>query len=304
MLRKIFMSFLINTMYIGSVFASTNNSTNKIQVVASFSILANIVENIGGNKISVISLVGADQDAHEYSLKPSDLRNINNSKLLIINGLGLEGGWINNLSKQDDYKGTIVVASNGVKSIAMQDNTHDGHNHEQDPHIWGSPNLVAKYYVPNIESALISVDPKNKKYYQENARLYLEKLSNLNKWVIKQLDTIPVKQRIAVTTHDAFAYMAHAYKINFIFAQGVSTDSDASAKDIAKLIATIKTNKVKAVFLENMTNNQLIKQIAKDTGAKIGGELYSDALSNNTAPANNYISLVKYNINTMVKAWK
>ncbi len=298
-IRIICMCFLCN-----NVFAEKINSTSKIQVTASFSILANIVENIGGNKVAVNSLVGANQDAHGYTLKPSDLRTINRSKLLIINGLGLEGGWLNNLSANANYKGKVIIASDGVHSITMAGDGHDGHKHDLDPHIWGDPNLVAQYYVPNIESALISVDPQNKAYYQANAKQYLAQLTELNKWVINKLKAISENKRIAVTTHDAFAYMARAYKIKFIFAQGVSTDSDASAKDIATLIATIKTNKVKAVFLENMTNNKLINQVAKDSGAVVGGELYSDALSTNAGPASNYISLIKYNVQTMLTAWQ
>ena len=304
MIRKLFVSLMFSVVCIGSVFAVSNDSTNKIPVVASFSILADVVKNIGGDKIAVTSLIGANQDAHGYSLKPSDLRQINNSKLLFINGLGLEGGWVNGLIKQDGYKGKIIIASNGVSAINMLTAPHDDHVHEQDPHIWGDPNLVAKYYVVNIESALINLDPSNKTYYQANAKRYLAELSVLNTYAILKLNAIPDNERIAVTTHDAFAYMALAYKIKFIFAQGVSTDSDASAKDIAQLIATIKTNKVKVVFLENMTNNKLIEQVAKDSGAVIGGELYSDALSNSSGPANTYLNLVKYNINTMIKAWK
>ena len=303
MLRKIIriicICFLCN-----NAFAEKIHSTSKIQVIASFSILANIVENIGGNKVVVNSLVGANQDTHGYTLKPSDLRKINQSKLLIINGLGLEGGWLNNLSANANYKGKVIIASAGVHSINMAGDSHDGHKHDLDPHIWGDPNLVAQYYVPNIESALISVDPQNKAYYQANAKQYLAQLTELNKWIINKLNAIPENKRIAVTTHDAFAYMARAYKIKFIFAQGVSTDSDASAKDIATLIATIKTNKVKAVFLENMTNNKLINQIAKDSGAVVGGELYSDALSTSAGPASNYISLIKYNVQIMLTAWQ
>ncbi len=304
MIRKIIISFIFCFILTNSVFASINKADDKIKVVASFSILADVVANIGGDRIVVTSLIGPNQDAHGYSLKPSDLRKINSSQLLFINGLGLEGGWVNSLTKQDGYKGKIVIVSNGVSVMNMLDDSRDGHDHDQDPHIWGDPNLVAKYYVVNIESALISIDPKNKTYYMANSKIYLNKLVALNSWVLSRLNTIPENKRIAVTTHDAFAYMAHAYKIRFIFAQGISTDSDASAKDIVKLLAIIKTNKIKVVFLENMTNNKLIKQVAKDSGAIIGGELYSDALSNNSGEANNYINLVKYNVNTLVIAWE
>ncbi|MFO0320670.1 MAG: metal ABC transporter solute-binding protein, Zn/Mn family, partial [Neisseriaceae bacterium] len=245
-----------------------------IQVVTSFSILADVVKQVGGDKVKVSSIVGANQDIHDYELKPSDIVNINNSKLLIINGLGLEAGWINNIVKS--YKGHIVTASYGINPLSMIDKQHLV---KQDPHIWSNPINIANYYVPNILKALIAISPQNADYFIKNANKYTKELQELNCWVISQLNSIPINKRQIITTHDSFAYFAKQYNLKFLSAQGISTDSEATAQDIAKLEHIIKTSNVKVVFLENMTNNQLIMQIAKDTKATIGGKLYSDALS-------------------------
>ncbi len=294
-MRKFLILSIFFLMY--SLSFATQN-TGVLHVVSSFSILADVVKNIGGNKVIVTSIVGANQDAHEYELKPSDLIEINQSKILFINGLGLEAGWITGV--KGTYKGDLVVASTGVKPLLTK---NDSNKIKQDPHVWNDPMNVVNYYVPNILHALISLSPENKTYFTQNAQVYINKLIALNKWANTQFAVIPVVKRKAVTTHDAFNYFAHAYNINFIAVQGVSTDSDASAKDIADLEKVIKSNKASVVFLENMTNNKLIKQIALDTKAQIGGELYSDALSLPTQPANTYINMMKYNVNTLIKVW-
>lgn len=275
-------------------------ATQAINVVASFSILGDLVKSIGGDKVNLITIVGPNQDTHEYEIKPSDVDKINQSQILFINGLGLENGWINQLIKS--YKGHVVVVTTGLKPLT--DNSGMSNSHKIDPHAWNDVQNVKNIYIPNILNALVTIDPKNKIYYQKNAKNYIAKLTNLNQWAINQLNQVPLEHRQAVTTHDAFAYFALAYKVNFISVQGVSTDSDASARDVAIIENAIKKSKVKVVFLENMTNNQLINQIAKDTGAKIGGQLYSDALSDKSGSADTYINLIRSNIHTLVTAWK
>ena len=278
--------------------AQSTQNTRPIQVVASFSVLADIVKNIGGDKISITSIVGPNQDAHEYELKPSDLIAINKSKIVFINGLGLEAGWINGV--KGSYKGNLVVVSKGISPFLIK---NDMNKTQEDPHVWNNPMNVVNYYIPNILKALVLIDPQDKAYFTKNANEYTKKITDLNSWVKVQLALIPVESRRAVTTHDAFNYFARTYNINFISAQGVSTDSDASAKDIADLEKVIKSSKVKVVFLENMTNNKLIRQIALDTHARVGGELYSDALSTSKQQANTYINMIQYNVKTLIKAW-
>jgi zinc/manganese transport system substrate-binding protein len=272
-----------------------------IPVVASFSILGDIVKNIGGDKVSVISIVGTNQDPHDYELKPSDLTIINKSRVLFVNGLGLEAFWLTSIMKS--YDGYKVVVSKGIKPRLLRENIS---NVRVDPHIWNNPVNVIDYYIPNILSALIAVSPQNKDYFESNAKNYVDRLNQLNNWVILQFKGIKAHNRDlkAVTTHDAFNYFALQYGIKFIAVQGISTDSDASAKDIVNLEKLIKSSGTKVVFLENMTNNQLIKQISKDTNAKVGGVLYSDALSLPNQPANTYINMLKYNVTTLCNAWK
>jgi zinc/manganese transport system substrate-binding protein len=267
---------------------------NKIKVVASFSILADIVKNIGGNKVDVVSLVGANQDIHDYELKPSDIIKINNSKLFFINGLGLEGGFITH--SIGDYSSNVVDVTKNIPHLSAKT--------KLDPHVWQDISLVRDYYLPKITQSLVRISPSDRAYFQQNEIDYKNKLDNLDKWAKSQFKQIEPQNRNAVTTHDAFSYLANRYQLHFITVQGVSTDNDATSFDIAKLEDIIKENKVKYVFLENMTNNQLIKQIARDTNVTIGPQLYSDALSDKSAPANTYINLFKYNITALVNTWK
>lgn len=271
----------------------------QLDVVVSFSVLADIVKQIGGNQVNIISIVGRNQDSHGYELKPSDIISISKSQMLIINGLGLEDGWIHGVTKF--YKGYLVVASNGISSV---NKIEKATTKVLDPHIWNNPLDVIDYYIPNILASLIAKNPTYASYFINNANHYRNNLNELDYWIKKQLDTIPLKNRQAITTHDAFSYFAKQYGINFISVQGVSTDSEATAKDVARLEHVIRSSSVKVVFLENMANNQLIKQVANDSGAKIGGKLYSDALSSAKEPANTYINMVKCNVNTLVSAWK
>lgn len=292
LLRNISTILLLSFTFIGNVYA------DKLNVVVSFSILAKLVQNIGGDRVNVVSIVGPDEDTHEYELKPSDLVLIKKSKIFFVNGLGFESEWIRPLL--ENYNGKTIVVTNGIFPLFIDRNSE----HFIDPHAWNSPQNVIKYYIPNILHALIAYDPKHKAYYDKNAQVYTEKLKTLNEFVLRKFIHIPIADRQAVTTHDAFSYYAKAYSIKFIAAQGLSTDSEASAQDIAHLEKIIRESRVRVVFLENMTNNKLIKQLSKDTGAIIGGELYSDALSKPNGPANDYIKLITTNTNTIVEAWE
>jgi zinc/manganese transport system substrate-binding protein len=268
----------------------------KLNVVTSFSILADIVSNIGGDEVVITSLVGANQDIHAYQLKPSTIRTLNQSQLFIINGLGLESGWLKSLAQQ--YHGVIVVASKGIIPLyAKEDNLLT-----QDPHAWGNPQNVIKYYIPNVIAALVKLDPQHQSEYRHNAAIYTTKLIKLNEWAARQFNQIPKNNRQLVTTHDAFNYFANAYDIKFMAIQGVSTDSDASAKDMALLEKYIMASPNKVVFLENMNNNKLIEQVARDSHAIIGGRLYSDALSLPNESAGTYLQLITYNTNTIIKS--
>lgn len=274
----------------------------KLPVVASFSVLADFVKQVGGDRVSVTSLVGPNGDAHVYSPTPTDAKALAAAKLVVINGLHLEG-WLPRLIKSSGTKAPLVTATKGIKPIeAAEEQGGHGHDHgHDDPHAWQSI-ANARVYVADIRDALSEADPAGKAIYDANATAYLARLDVVEGEVKAAVARIPADRRKAITTHDAFGYFMKAYGVEFIAPQGVSTESEASAKDVARIIRQIKAQKVPAVFLENVTNPRLIEQIAKEGGAKIGGTLYSDALSEASGPAGTYIDMMKHNISEIEKA--
>lgn len=276
----------------------------KLPVVASFSILGDFVREIGGERIAVTTLVGPDGDAHVYSPTPADAKSMAAAKLVVVNGLRFEG-WLTRLIKSSGTKATVATATAGISPLKLAaDNHGHGHGHGhggEDPHAWQSVGN-AKVYVGNIRDALSAADPAGKAAYEANATAYLAKLDALENEIRAAVARIPADRRKAITSHDAFGYFVNAYGIQFIAPQGVSTEAEASAKDVARIIRQIKAQKVPAVFLENVTNPRLAEQIARESGAKIGGRLYSDALSSGEGPAGTYIAMMKHNISQIEKA--
>ncbi|PZR96156.1 MAG: ABC transporter substrate-binding protein [Stutzerimonas stutzeri] len=271
----------------------------KLPVVASFSILGDFVREIGGERVTVTTLVGPDGDAHVYSPTPADAKTVAGAKLVVVNGLKFEG-WLTRLVKSSGTKATVATATTGITPLKMADDHGHGHGGE-DPHAWQSV-ANARLYVGNVRDALIAADPAGKATYEANAAAYQTKLDALEAEIKAAVARIPADRRKAITSHDAFGYFAKAYGIAFIAPQGVSTEAEASAKDVARIIRQIKAQKVPAVFLENITNPRLAEQIARESGAKIGGRLYSDALSGADGPAGTYIAMMKHNISQIEKA--
>lgn len=274
-------------------------SQEKLPVVASFSILGDFVREVGGERVAVTTLVGPDGDAHVYSPTPADAKTVAGAKLVVVNGLKFEG-WLTRLVKSSGTKATVATATTGITPLKMADDHGHGHGGE-DPHAWQSV-ANAKLYVGNVRDALIAADPAGKASYEANATGYLAKLDALESEIKAAVARIPADRRKAITSHDAFGYFVKAYGIAFIAPQGVSTEAEASAKDVARIIRQIKAEKVPAVFLENITNPRLAEQIARESGAKIGGRLYSDALSAADGPAGTYIAMMKHNISQIEKA--
>jgi len=273
----------------------------KIKVVASFSILGDLVKNIGGERIEVGTLVGPNGNAHVYSPSPADAKKLADAKVVFVNGLGFEG-WLERLVKASGTKAPIVVASKGVKPRERSsDHGHD-HDHDRaDPHAWQSVANV-KTYVTNIRDALIAADVAGKAVYDANAATYLGKLDALEQEVKATVAKIPADRRRVITSHNSFGYFQAAYGIEFIAPQGVSTEAEASAKDVAAIIRLIKGRKIAGVFLENVTDPRLVKQIAGETGAKVGGTLYSDALTDEKGDATSYIDLIRHNLKQLAGA--
>ena len=263
----------------------------KVRAVATFSILADLANNVGGGRVEVVSLVGPNGDAHAYSPSPSDAKRVADAKLVLVNGLGFEG-WIDRLVKASGTKAAVAMVSKGIKPRRMVDE-HDHGN--VDPHAWQSV-ANAKEYVANIRDALVGVDPAGKSAYEANASAYLAKLDTLEREIKETIAAIPAARRKIITTHDAFGYFGAAYDMQFIAPQGVSTEAEVSARDVAKLIRQIKAQKIPAVFMENVTDPRLMKRIAEESGARIGGKLYSDALSEPAGPAATYLDMMRSNL--------
>jgi zinc/manganese transport system substrate-binding protein len=270
-----------------------------LNVVATFSILGDFAKNVGGDRVSVTTLVGPNSDTHVYTPTPSDAKKIADAKLVIVNGLGLEG-WLPRLVKSSGSKAATVVATKGIATRKIE----DGHDHgpgDADPHAWQSV-LNAKNYVANIRDALIAADPAGADAYKANAAAYLAKLDALDREIREAVVKIPPERRSVISSHDAFGYFAAAYGIKFIAPQGVSTESEPSARDIAAIISQIKKQKIPAVFLENVSDPRLMRRIAAETGANIGGTLYSDSLTDEKGPAPTYIDMVRHNIKALTSA--
>ncbi|HKG84813.1 MAG TPA: metal ABC transporter substrate-binding protein [Beijerinckiaceae bacterium] len=274
------------------------SAQDKPKVVATFSILADLANNIGGDRVDVATLVGPDGDAHVYSPTPADGRRLADAKLVIANGFRFEG-WMSRLIKSSGTKALVVEAAKGVEPIKAEEHG-DGHA-DVDPHAWQSVANV-KRYVMNIRDGLIAADPTGKAAYEANAVAYLERLDALDRDVKAAVEAIPRDRRRIITSHDAFGYFQKAYGVTFVAPQGLSTEAEASAKDVAKIIRQIRREKIPAVFLENVSDPRLLERIAKESGARIGGRLYSDALSGADGPARTYIDMMRHNIRALSAA--
>jgi zinc/manganese transport system substrate-binding protein len=279
----------------------------KLPVVASFSILGDITRMIGGDRIALTTLVQPGSDAHVYAPTPADAKAVAEARLLITNGLKFEG-WMKRLMQASASKATLVEAATGVKGRVEKDvhghGSKDKHGHDHaglDPHAWHSVANV-KIYVANIRDALVTADPAGKAAYEANASRYLAELDELEGEIRAAVTRIPADRRKVITSHDAFGYFQQAYGIQFIAPRGVSTEAEASAKDVARIIQQIRREKITAVFLENISDQRLIQQIAKESGASIGGTLFSDALSKADGPAPTYIRMMRHNINMISEA--
>ncbi|POA49759.1 metal ABC transporter substrate-binding protein [Pseudomonas sp. MPR-ANC1] len=274
---------------------SLSAAAEKLPVVTSFSILADMVHHVGGEHIQITNLVGRDADAHTYEPTPDDAKALLKAKLIFKNGLGFEP-WLDRLVTSTETKAVIISASHGVIPRSLDE---DGET-VPDPHAWH--NLAnAELYIANITKALITADPANKADYERNSQSYLKQIYALLAEAKAKLGSLPPGNRKIVTSHDAFGYLGQAYGIDFMAPQGLSTEREPSAAEVAALITQIRQANVKAVFMENIKDARLLKQIADESGAHIGGTLYSDALAA-SGPASTFTGLFEYNLNTLYNA--
>ena len=299
----------------------SGNSAEKIKVVTTFSILGDMVKRIGGQHVVVTSLVGPDGDTHVYQPTPSAAKAMNDSDLLIFNGLSFEG-WLDRLVEASGFKGIRVVATKGIEKISYKKgeghddhakdkhddhakDKHDDHAHhdhgEFDPHAWQSL-TNAEIYVNNITAALVEISPDNAASFYKSRSSYIAEIKALDNEVREMVSRLPRDRRTVVTSHDAFQYFGRDYGISFLAPQGLSTESEASAKDVAHLIKQMRARRISAVFVESVTDPRLIQQIAKETGATIGGTLYPGALSSPSGPASTYLKMIRHNATMLIQA--
>jgi zinc/manganese transport system substrate-binding protein len=273
-------------------------ASEKLKVVATFSILGDITSRVGGDKIDLETLVGPDGDAHVYQPTAADARAVAQARVVIVNGLAFDD-WAYRLLRASGSKADVVVASKGLKPL----DGHGVHEHDEhaDPHTWQDVrNVIA--HVRTIESALAAADPTNASAYQANAAAYRSELQRLNAEIRAALVVIPLQRRHAVTTHGSFAYFATAYDMTFTAPLGTTTDEQVSAKSLARLITSIRQTGIKALFLENAADPRLMRQVARETGIVLGGTLYADALSTKDGPAPTYIALMRHNLRLLTGA--
>ena len=264
------------------------------RVVATFSILGNLVLEVAGDRVDLAVLVGPDTDAHTYHPTPADARTLTTARALVSNGLGLEG-WMDRLAKAAPFRGVAIVASAGVPTLEGV----AAHAHGPDPHCWQDVRR-ARRYVANIAQGLAAADAAGSDHYLARAEAYDRRLAELDLWVRSQIAKVPAAKRKAITSHSAFRYFAQAYGVQIEAAQGYTTESQPSARDVARLIRLVREQKIKALFIENMTNPVLIDEIAGESGGIVGPRLYSDALSAAHGPAATYEAMMRYNVSALV----
>lgn len=298
-------------------------SAADLKVVASFSIIADLAKNVGGDRVEISTLVPVDGDAHVYEPRPADAAALERAAVVLVNGLQFEG-FMSRLIETSGTKAPVVEVSKGIEPLKLTEEEHHqqesegqaeaGHDHEAeekaeaghdhgelDPHAWQSIHN-AEVYVKNIADAFCAADKAGCATYTANLEAYLAKLGELETEVKAAIAAIPEDKRTIITSHDAFGYFEHEYDLKFIAPVGVSTEAEASAADVAKLVDQVKKDKASAIFVENISNPRLVEQIVNETGLKVGGTLYSDALSGQDGPASSYIDMFRYNVNTIKAA--
>jgi zinc/manganese transport system substrate-binding protein len=279
-------------------------SAQGLKVVASFSIIGDFASEVGGDRIALTTLVGPNGDAHVYEPKPADAAAMAEAQVVLVNGLHFEG-FLERLVETSGSKASVAELTQGVEPIEMKEEHEDGHEGEEghqhgdtDPHAFQSI-ANATIYVKNIATAFCAADQAGCGIYEANAAAYTLKLEALEAEVKGLVESIPADKRIVITSHDAFGYFEHEYGIRFLAPEGISTEAEASAADVAALIRQVREDKAAAIFVENISNPRLVEQIASETGIKVGGTLFSDALSDADGPAASYIDMMRHNVNTI-----
>ena len=268
-------------------------ATDKLKVVTTFTILGDMVSIVGREQVALTTLVGPDADAHVYEPTPADARALAEADLVVVNGLGFEG-WIDRLVRVSGYRGPVVVASEGIAALTVDEN-------QPDPHAWQDL-ANGRLDVANIARALAAADPAHADVYRRRAETYDRALAALDRDIRDRLETVPADRRKVITSHDAFQYFGRAYGIDFLAPVGLSTESEPSAGAVAALVRQMRDEGIHALFVENVTDPRLVEQLAREAGAVIGGRLYSDSLSGPTGPAPTYLDMFRHNVGEISRA--
>ena len=280
---------LIVTMMLAPIVPAQAQQGAKVDVLASFSIVADLVRQVGGERVNVRSLVALSQDPHDFEPTPNDVRRVMKAQLIVINGLGFEP-WADRFLKVANFAGERLVASRGVKALSVRGAV--------DPHAWQDVENV-KLYIANIREALTKVDPRGASDYARNASLYDRELDALHREIKAAFASIPKERRKIITSHDAFSYFGDAYDVVFVAPQGVSSIAEPSARDVARIIQQIREERIRAIFLENALPQRLARQISSETGVKIAGKLYADVLGDNILT---YAQMMRHNYKAILTA--
>ncbi|MCS6920540.1 MAG: metal ABC transporter substrate-binding protein [Elioraea sp.] len=277
-----------------------------LPVLASFSILADFAREVGGERVRVEALVGPGQDAHTFAPAPGDAQRVAAARVIVVNGLGFDT-WMLRLAQAANFRGTRIVASEGIRTLKARHHHHHGHDHghhhhgDADPHIWQDPKR-AQVMVRRIAAGLSAIDPAGRATYEANAARYNDRLEALHAWVEAQFQGIPREARRVVTSHDAFAYFGERYGVTFLSPQGVTTRAEPSAQQVTQLVQQIRRDRIRAIFFEDMANPRLIEQVAREAGVRVGGRLFSDALSPPDGPAPTYEAMMRHNTRALIEA--
>lgn len=300
------------------ILPAATSAQTEFRVTASFSILADLVRQVGGARVRVVSVAGPDADVHAFSPRPSDIESITRARLLVRNGLGFDP-WFDRLVRAAGTTAPVVTASERIVPLMAEPHhhhagDHHGHGHQEggrrrhhsveparaaDPHAWQDVRN-ARVYVENIMSGLVAADPTASEDYRRNWAAYDARLASLDADIRSSIARIPQARRVVVTAHRAFEYFGAAYGVRFLAPQGVVGHAEPSAAEVANLIRFIRAERVSAVFLENVRNPALLQRIAAESGARIGGRLYSDSLSGPDGPAPTYEAMMRHNLGLLV----
>lgn len=308
MKRLLDLALLLAALTFGAGVSVASAQGEKLSVVATFSIIGDFAQKVGGDRIALRTLVGPDSDAHVYEPKPADAIALARANVVLVNGLLFEG-FLQRLVEASGTEATVAVLSDDADILNDPDGGHyhyvngEAHFHAapDDPHAWQSV-ANARLYVENIVKAFCSADEEGCETYKANAQVYLDELTVLDADIRQAMDAVPADRRVAVVAHNAFRYFERDYGVSFLAPQSVSTESEASAADVASLIREIREHRAVAVFAENIADTRLVAQIAAEAGLTLGGTLYSDALSRPDGPAPTYIDLMRHNASTLAAA--